>query len=136
MTESSSREPRISSHVTANGSVIVPPRIAHWLETRAGVTDDWRDRLRERDLEAHQVMAALHWAATQYRSDCGTKTTAGQGKQTQSRVWISTSEAAHEMKVTDRCIRKWINTKRLPATLSGGRWLINRNDLHRLRKAN
>jgi|SRR6185369_1429019 excisionase family DNA binding protein len=123
-------EPRISSHVTANGSVIVPPRIAHWLETKAGVTAEWRDRLRDTDLEAHQVMAALHWAATEHRSDTGTNSVVGHRKRPESEGWLSTTEAAHEMKVTDRCIRKWIHTGRLPAIMSGARWLIKRNDLH------
>lgn len=124
-----SAESPISRHVTADGAVIVPPRIAHWLETNAGVTADWRDRLRDTDLEAHQVMAALHWAATQHRSGIGTNSPVGQRKQPESQVWLSTCEAAREMKVSDRCIRKWISTDRLPATMSGCRWLINRNDL-------
>ena len=115
---------------TEDGSVIVPPRIAHWLETRAGVTDDWRDRLRDTDLEAHQVMAALHWAAPLHRSGSGTKTVVRQGEWTQLNMWLSTNQAAHEMNVTDRCIRKGIHTGRLPATMSGARWLINRSDLH------
>jgi excisionase family DNA binding protein len=118
-----------STHVTENGCVIVPPRIAHWLETKAGVTADWRDRLRDTDLEAHQVMAALHWAATQHLSDIGTKHAAGQSERAESVVWLSTTEAAREMNVTDRCIRNWCRNKRLPATISGARWLINRNDL-------
>jgi excisionase family DNA binding protein len=45
---------------------------------------------------------------------------------------MSTTQAAHEMNVTDRCVRKWIHTGRLPATMSGARWLINRNDLNAL----
>lgn len=122
--------PQASNHVTANGAVIVPPRIAHWLETKAGITADWRERLRDTDLEAHQVMAALHWAATQHRSDIGTKRAAGQSERAESVVWLSTSEAACELRVTDRCIRNWCRTKRLLATMSGARWLINRNDLH------
>ena len=125
-----SRESRISTHVTANGSVIVPPRIARWLETKAKVTADWRDRLRDTDLEAHEVMVALHWAALRHsRSGIGTKPIVGQRQRASSEVWLSTSEVARELKVTDRCVRKWIGTGRLPATMSGCRWLINRNDL-------
>ncbi len=107
----------------------MPPRIAHWLETKAGVTGDWRDRLRDTDLEAHQVMAALHWAASQHRSGIGTNSLVAQRKRAESEAWLSTTEAAREMNVTDRCIRKWIHTKRLPATMAGARWLISRNDL-------
>ena len=125
-------DPRISNHLTQDGCAVVPPRIAHWLETKAGVTDDWRDRLRDTDPEARQVMAALHWAAAQHRSAFGTNSVVGQRQRASSEVWLSTTEAAREMRVTDRCIRKWIHTKRLPATMSGRRWLVNRNDLLRL----
>ena len=124
-----SRESRISTHVTANGSVIVPPRIARWLETKAKVTADWRDRLRDTDLEAHEVMVALHWAALRHRSGIGTKPVVGQSGIAESNLWLSTAEAAREMRVSDRCIRKWCSTGRLRATMSGARWLINRNDL-------
>ena len=44
-------------------------------------------------------------------------------------MWLTTSEAALEADVTDRCIRKWIVQGRLPATWHGGRWLIDRTAL-------
>jgi excisionase family DNA binding protein len=73
---------------------------------------------------------ALHVAALRHsRSDIGTKPVVGHSDQGQSEVWVSTSEAAAELNVTDRCIRKWIHAKRLPATMSGARWLINRSDV-------
>ena len=37
---------RIQQRITADGSVIVPPRIAAWLERHAGVTGDRRIGLR------------------------------------------------------------------------------------------
>jgi hypothetical protein len=54
---------RIGRHVTAEGSVIVPTRIAHWLEQKAGVTGDKRISLRDTDPLAYEVLAALHIAA-------------------------------------------------------------------------
>ena len=39
----------LSQYITANGWAIVPPQIAHWLETKAKVTADLRDRLRDTD---------------------------------------------------------------------------------------
>jgi excisionase family DNA binding protein len=120
-----------STHVTADGSVIVPPRIAHWLETKAGITADWRDRLRDTDPEAHAVMVEFHAAALRHgrRSDCGTNSVVGQRQGPPLKTWIGTAEAARALNVTDRCVRKWCRSGRLPATVSGGRWLINRNDL-------
>lgn len=90
-----STEPRISKYVTANGSAIVPPRIAHWLETKAKVTPDIRGRLRDTDWEAHEALMALHVAALRYsRSDIGTKPLVGHSDRAESEVWLSTSEAA------------------------------------------
>jgi excisionase family DNA binding protein len=120
-----------SRYVTGNGSVIVPPRIAHWLETKTGVTADWRISLQGTDPEAYEVMLALHMAALRHRAGIGTNSTVGQSERAESKL-MSTTEAAREMKVTDRCIRKWITAGRLPATMSGCRWLVNRDDLHTL----
>lgn len=117
-------EARICRHVTESGSVIVPPRIARWLESKAGVTAEWRIGLRGTDTEAYEVLLALHLAAL--RSDCGTNSVDSQRHQPQSETWLSTTEAAAELHVSDRCVRNWCNSGRLPATMSGGRWLINR----------
>lgn len=120
-------EARICRHVTANGSVIVPPRIARWLESKAGLTAEWRIGLRGTDTEAYEVMLALHLAAL--RSDCGTNAVVRQCEHPKLKTWLSTREAAAELHVSDRCIRNWCNSGRLPATMSGGRWLIDRNTL-------
>ena len=55
---------RIQRRITADGSVIVPPRIAAWLERHAGVTGDRRIRLRGNDPDAYEVLAALHGRPT------------------------------------------------------------------------
>lgn len=119
----------IGRHLTPDGSVIVPPRIAKWLEDKAGMTADRRIMLRDTDPEAYEVLMALHLAAITPRSDCGTKDAEHQPNQPESVQWLTTNEAATETGVTDRCIRKRINDGRLLATRRGGQWLINRNDL-------
>ena len=58
---------QVSRHLTPNGSVIVPPRIARWLETKAKVTADWRISLRGTDFEAYEVMLALHLSTLRFR---------------------------------------------------------------------
>jgi excisionase family DNA binding protein len=115
--------------MTGDGSVIVPPRIAEWLEQKAGMTADRRIAIRYADPLAWEVLAALHVASIKHRSGIGTKAAAGPAEPQQSDGWMTTAEAATEMGVTDRAIRKWIETKRLPAKRHGGRWLINRNDI-------
>jgi len=121
---------RIGRHITAEGCVVVPPRIAAWLEQKAGVTGDKRISLRDTDPLAYEVLAALHIAALSHGSENGTKGVAGQPKQQESDQWLTTSEAATELGITDRAIRKQIATGRLPARRRGWQWQINRTDLH------
>lgn len=120
-------EVRITQRITADGSVIIPPRIAHWLEQNSGMTADRRFRLYFTDPEAYVVLTALHFAAL--RSDCGTNHAAGQQNTKQSEMWLSTKQAAKALNVTDRCVRKWCTTGRLHAELVGARWLVNPNSI-------
>jgi excisionase family DNA binding protein len=121
---------RIARRLTGDGSVIVPPRIAAWLEDKTGVTSERRLMLRDTDQVAYEVLAALRLAALAHRSDCGTKIAAPQPDRPQSESWLTTSQAAQQAGVTDRCIRKWIAQHRLPATRHGERWLIRPDHLH------
>lgn len=122
-----SLEVRIAQRITSDGSVIIPPRIAHWLEENCSMTADRRIRLRDTDPDAYVVFAALHLAAL--RSDSGTNDAAPQPVTADLNTWMSTSEAANALDVTDRCVRNWCRTGRLRAVLSGSRWLIDRNTL-------
>lgn len=124
-----SLEVRIAQHITNDGSVIIPPRIARWLEQNCGMTADRRIRLRHNDPDAYVTLAALHLAAL--RSDSGTKDALAQSVSTHSNMWMSTSEAAEALGVTDRCIRKRCQSGRLDAAKAGSRWLVNRNSLAR-----
>lgn len=118
-----SLEVRIAQRITGDGSVIIPPRIARWLEEQAGMTADRRIRLRITDPEAYVVLAALHLSAL--HSDCGTSQVATQQDTKQSDMWLSTKQAANALGVTDRCIRNWCTTGQLHAELIGARWLVN-----------
>ena len=118
---------RIAQRITADGSAIIPPRIAHWLEQNSGMTADRRMRLRDTDPEAYVALAALHLSAL--HSDSGTEQVAAQQNTAQSAMWLSTKAAAQALNVTDRCIRNWCTTGRLHAELVGARWLINPNSI-------
>ena len=120
---------RISRHMTPAGAVIVPPRIAAWLEERAGLTSDRRIRLRVTDPAAYEVLMALHVAALDHRSGTGTNLAPAQPVRPESEKWLTTTEAASLLGVTDRAIRNWCASGRLPATRRGGRWLINAADV-------
>jgi excisionase family DNA binding protein len=120
---------RIGRHITAEGSVVVPPRIAAALEEKAGLTADRQILVRDNDPLAYEVLAALHLAALIHSSGSGTKLAAVQHGSKESDQWLTTTEAAAEVGVTDRCIRKWITTGRLPARQHGNRYLIDRQHL-------
>lgn len=120
---------RIGQHLTPEGAVSVPPRIAAWLVAKAGVTGDKRILLRGTDPEAYEVLAALHIAALHHRSVVGTESGIDKRNSRDLATWLTTGDAAHQLRVTDRAIRKWIAAKRLPATKVGGRWLLNCNDI-------
>jgi excisionase family DNA binding protein len=120
---------RIARHITEDGSVLIPPRIANWLERQAGVTADRRIMLRDTDPQAYEVLAAVHIAALNHRSGNGTKPVGVPSNPKESEVWLTTSEAADHAGVTDRAVGNWCNAGTLPARKHGGRWLINRNDI-------
>ena len=85
---------RIGRHMTAEGSVVVPARIAAWLEQRAGLTSDRRIRVRDTDPAAYEVLMALHAAALDHRSGTGTKLAVAQPTRRESETWLTTTEAA------------------------------------------
>ncbi|ARV85074.1 helix-turn-helix domain-containing protein [Mycobacterium intracellulare subsp. chimaera] len=128
---------RITSHVNAHdGSVVVPQRVAKWLHARAPVPYEQRLLLRERDPELYAVINALRmtalsdpesWPAT---SDLGSKMAKPTTPQQESESeWLTTRRASEIAGVTDRAIRDWIATKRLPARRHGHTWRIHRTDL-------
>lgn len=123
----SSLETRIVEHITGDGSVIIPPRIARWLEQNSGMTADRRIKLRDTDPDAYVALAALHLSALS--SDSGTKDAAPQSVSANLNMWMSTKQAANALGVTDRCIRKWCTTGRLHAELVGARWLVDPNSI-------
>lgn len=130
MTGQESLEVRIAQRVTTNGSAVIPPRIARWLEQECNLTAGRRYRLRSTDVEAYEVLSALHLAAL--CSDIGTNHAEAQQHRQELGMWLSTSEAAKALNVTDRCVRNWCKTGRLHAVQPGSRWLINRNTLNLL----
>ncbi|AFC47921.1 hypothetical protein OCO_15580 [Mycobacterium intracellulare MOTT-02] len=127
---------RFASHLNPDGSVVVPQKVAKWLHEWAPVPYEQRLLLRERDPELYAVINALRlsamsdpesWPAT---SDLGSKMVKQVAPQQESeKEWLTTRRASEIAGVTDRAIRDWIATKRLPARRHGHTWRINRTDL-------
>lgn len=122
-------EQRISRRINADGSVNVPAYIAKWPKSSARITPDYRVRLRDNNSELYEVLMAIH-SAPDDRSADGTKSDKVNGNQPALSAWMTTAEVADELHITDRCARNWCESGKLPATKTGGRWLIRRTDLH------
>lgn len=127
---------RFASHFNPDGSVTVPQKAAKWLYERAPVPHELRLLLRERDPELYAVINALRlsafsdpesWPAT---SDLGREMAKPTTTQQESESeWLTTRRASEIAGVTDRAIRDWIATERLPARRHGHTWRIHRTDL-------
>lgn len=129
---------RFASHINPDdGSVVVPRMAAKWLHEWAPVPYERRLMLRERDPEVYAVIGALRlsalsepesWPATSDHGNRMAKKDKPQQKSESDR-WLTTRSAADLAGITDRAIRTWIATNRLPACRHGHAWRINRADL-------
>lgn len=120
-----------------DGSVVVPRAVAEWLHNQVAVLPEKRLMLRERDPEKYEVLLALrlsgmsdagHWPAT---SDLGSEIAKSDAptQDSEEAQWLTTRAAGDLAGVTDRAIRDWIATQRLPARRHGHTWRIRRADL-------
>jgi excisionase family DNA binding protein len=125
----------IESYFQCDGSAIVTPHAARWLERRLGLTQEQRFLVRDKgDRELYAVLTALHLSAVGgddlARSDCGTKVAEHQGDTQDSETWLTTAEAADLIGVTTRAITGWCRSGKLPADRHGRSWRINRRHLN------
>ena len=129
----------IAHHLAPDGSVALPPRVAAWLKQRLGLALSQRDHLRDNDPTAYAALAALHLSAIGHRTGAFPVSATGTKEPSEhhdSTGWVTTVQAARSLGVTDRCIRNWIATKRLPARRHAGRWLIERHHLDTVKALN
>lgn len=130
---------RIRSHVMADGAVRVPPRIAQMLDQRMALLAEQRKLLRASDAEAYEVLCALHLSGLGHEqnvfpasqmSGSGRDFDTSATRRTESEhELLTTPQAAERLGVTDRTVRRWCESKRLPARWHGGRWHIDEHDL-------
>jgi excisionase family DNA binding protein len=124
----------IGRHLDADGCVIVPPRVALflWNLVKIKLPLEKRHLIRDADPAAFLALMALRYAAEQFtnRSDSGTKAVVEQLDPPALKAWLTTTETAEALGISDRAVRKQITSGRLAATKHGQRcWLVNRNDL-------
>lgn len=128
------RPPESYIHGVAAPIVILPARVAAWLERHAGL-NDLRIRSRGADPEVDSVLQALHRASLYWRTSATGSSHAPEPEVVaQSKYW-STGEAAERLGITDRAVRLAIAEKRLPATSLNGRWRITPEDIAHFKAA-
>ncbi|MDH6460886.1 excisionase family DNA binding protein [Micromonospora sp. A200] len=130
------RPPAAYVHGLDGPTVVVPARVAAWLE-RTGNLWELRTRHRGADPEVDSVLVALATAAAIWRQQAGISSDHGtdQRKQPETETGspLTTTQAAHRLGITDRGVRAAIAAQRLNAQRVGDQWLIDREDLEHFR---
>ena len=128
------RPPAAYVHGVHAPVVIVPARIAAWLERHASL-NEVRIRSRGADPEVDAVLAALRLAALTWRTAVTGSTNAPEPELPPQSKYYSTSEAAERLGITDRAVRLAIAQNRLNATNLHGRWRITPEDIAHFKAA-
>lgn len=121
-------------YVHAGGIVVVPARIAAVLERYTDVGRLRVDR-RGQDAELDAVLQALRFAAMGWKSSATGTSVATVAEPGSSSAWLSTTQAATQLHLGERAVRKAIAEQRLRAVRVGTRWRISREDLEQYRAA-
>lgn len=105
--------------------VIIPPRIAYVLETRASLST-LRTSTRGDDSELDSVLNAIRWLAMEWSVRANGS---APRKPTEGAVnWYSPAQVATRTGLTEHAVRLAIREGRIPATKHDGRWHISPAD--------
>lgn len=122
------RPPEAYVHGVGAPAVIVPGRVAAWLELHAGL-QRLRIDVRGTDPEVDAVLAALRLAALTWRSSVGGTDQGNSEEQQAPFPDMSTRAAADRLGMTERGVRQAITRGHLHATQVEGRWRITPENL-------
>lgn len=114
--------------------VVVPARVASWLLRHAAL-DRIRAEVRGADPEVDAVLVALRVAGLYWRASATGSVVAPEPEAGALSQWLSTTQAADRLGITDRAVRLAISERRLPAEQVAGRWRITREDVEHYRAA-
>lgn len=115
--------------------VLVPARVAAWLEKRAGLSS-LRARARGADPEVDAVLLALRVAGLAWlTSATGSEVEPEPEVRRESSQWLSTGQAAELLGMTDRGVRLAISEGRLEAEKVADRYRISRSNVEHYRAA-
>lgn len=129
------RPPESYVHGLDGPVVVVPARVATWLLRRAGLEAYHRDH-RGLDPQVDAIIVALKVADRTWRASVGTDLgtdTDGTGPGPAGCPWLSTTEAARRLGITDRAVRKAIAAGRLRAQWVGGVHALDPADIEHYR---
>lgn len=123
------RGPEAYAHgLDGTGVVVVPAQVAAWLLERTNLAGV-RQRARGDDALVDTVLVALtvaglHWQQRTTATTTAT-TSATLPQPADPAAWVTTTEAANRLHVTDRAVRQQITAGRLPARRRGRRWEVD-----------
>lgn len=128
--------PEVSAFVNADGTVIVPPRVAAKMLrlVTLGVMDARRRHI-QIDMDMLIVLDAMNVATIAAdRASSGAGTSDGGDRRVDGAVTLRpVSEIADALGCSDRWVRKEIESGHLPARRVGGRWLVADSDFETYR---
>ncbi|MGY1830144.1 helix-turn-helix domain-containing protein [Geodermatophilus sp. SYSU D01180] len=135
MSSSVMRAPEHYVHGLDNaGIVIVPARVAEWLHRHLEL-DTARKASRGIDSEVDNVLVALRVAALNWRASVHGTSPRNVPETKPLSAWLSTTQAADALGLTDRAVRTACSDGRLDAQRVDGRWRISREALEHHRAA-
>jgi len=127
---------RPAAHYIHGGGevIVVPARVCAFLNRYAGLAQ-FRETYRGGDPQVDEVLTAFRVAElTWQRSATGTEQ-AAKPELDATLEWLSTTQVAERLRLTDRAIRKAITEGRLHADNIAGRWRISRESFEHYKAA-
>ncbi len=128
------RDPKHYVHGIDGAVVIVPGRVAAWLTQQLGL-DRLRSEVRGMDAEVDHVLIGLAVAASDWRASAYGTSPRNTPELAPKSSWLTTTEVADLLDMTDRAIRLACQSGRLPAERVGDRWQISREQFEHYRAA-
>jgi excisionase family DNA binding protein len=115
-------------------AVVVPGRVAAWLETKLDLRRVRTD-VRGADPEVDAVLLDLAVVAQTWRSRVDVSDRARPSQADAVLPWLTTAEAAGRLGVSGSRVRQLVHTNALPAELVDRRWRISRLDFEHYKAA-
>jgi excisionase family DNA binding protein len=115
-------------------AVVVPGRVAAWLEDRLDLRRVRTD-VRGADPEVDAVLLDLAVVALTWRKAVDGCTPAGPAEVGAPSFWLTTAEAADQLSISSSWVRQEIRAKHLAAEQVDRRWRISRLDFEHYKAA-